>query len=133
MLEKSIEKLIAFREKLHELIPSYRDAAMDLIDALSTNIGAGSVTQLSENPCFRRQYSSLTKVIHYFLVADKKEEEEKTADQPVCSAPQNLPQGNDDLRPDKALQEAIRQHIAGQCSDPGERNFFVCQRCHASA
>lgn len=121
MLEKSIEKLIAFRKKLHELIPSYRDAAMDLVDALSTNTNAGSVTELSENRFFRRRYNSLTKVIHSFLVANK--QEEQTVDPQACLASEQPPVNNE-VQPDKDLQQAIRWHIARQCPDPERRNFF---------
>lgn len=131
MFKNSIEKLINFRETLHELIPSYRDAAMDLIDALSTNRSAGSVTELSENRFFRRQYSSLTKVIHYFLVANKKEEEE-TVDHEEHPAPISEPV-DIDLRPDKEIQQAIGQHIAKHSPAREQRKFFVRQRCHAGA
>ena len=129
MIKNSIEKLINFRKTLHELIPSYRDAAMDLIDALSTNRSAGSVTELSENRFFRRQYSSLTKVIHYFLVTDKKEEAVDQEAHPACiSEPVDM-----DFRPNKEIQQAIRQHIVNQAPAPEQRKFFVRQRCHASA
>lgn len=129
MFKNSIEKLINFRKTLHELIPSYRDAAMDLIDALSTNRSAGSVTELSENRCFRRQYSSLTKVIHYFLVTDKKE---AAVDQEAQPASLSDPVDRD-LRPNKEIQQAIRQHIVNQAPAPEQRKFFVRQRCHAGA
>ena len=75
MLKNSIDKLTAFRKTIHELIPFYRDATLDLIDALSTNKNAQSVTQLTDNQFFRRQYNSLTKVIHYFLVSNDEEEQ----------------------------------------------------------
>ena len=74
MLKNSIDTLISFRKTVHELIPSYRDAALDLIDALSTNKNASSVIQLSENPFFRRKYSSINKVIHHFLVSNDEQD-----------------------------------------------------------
>ena len=40
---------------------------------------------------------------------------------------------NNEVQPDKDIQQAIRWHIARQCTDPGWRNFFIRQRCHASA
>ena len=57
MFSKNIVKLKVFRETIHQLIPSYRDATIDLMDALSTNNNARSVTQLSENKFFRRKYN----------------------------------------------------------------------------
>ena len=129
MFKNSIEKLINFRKTLHELIPSYRDAAMDLIDALSTNRSAGSVTELSENRFFRRQYSSLTKVIHYFLVTHEKEEE--TIHQEEHPAAINVPVDSD-FRPNKEIQQAIQRHIANHSPAPEQRKFFIRQRCHAS-
>ncbi len=121
MFENSVEKLIAFRKTLHELIPSYRDATMDLIDALSTNRSAGSVTELSENRFFRRQYSSLTKVIHYFLLPSKKEEEAIVQEEHPASVSDSV-----DIysQPDKVIQKAIQLHIANHCPGPGQRNFF---------
>ncbi len=128
MFKNSIEKLIDFRKTLHESIPSYRDAAMDLIDALSTNRSASSVTELSENRFFRRQYSSLTKVIHYFLVTDKEKEETVDHEEHPTSISDPV---DIDFRPNKEIQQAIRQHIANHTPAPEQRNFFVCQRCHA--
>ncbi len=130
MFKNSIEKLINFRNTLHELIPSYRDAAMDLIDALSTNRSAGSVTELSENRFFRRQYSSLTKVIHYFLVTDKKEEAAVDQEEHPASISDPV---DIDFRPNQEIQQAIRQHIVNHSPAPEQRKFFIRQRCHAGA
>ena len=121
MFDISIEKLIAFRKTLHELIPCYRDATLDLIDALSTNKNAQSVTQLSDNQFFRRQYNSLTKVIHYFLVSNKEdgmsgdqEKRHESGSDPVDS----------DYRPNKLIQQAIQKQIVNLCSPPEQRDFF---------
>lgn len=76
----SIERLKEFRQKLHETFPKRRDAIMDLIDALSSNLHFRSITQLSLSPFFRRKYNSITKVIKRFSfykeegVYDEKEE-----------------------------------------------------------
>ncbi len=121
MFQNSIQKLISFREIIHELIPAYRDAAMDLIDALSTNKNAASVTELSNNRFFRRQYSSLTKVIHYFLVENKKEEDAE--DQEEHPASINDPV-EDDVRPSKEIRKAIRMQIANLCPKPEQGKFF---------
>lgn len=121
MLKNSIDTLISFRKTVHELIPSYRDAALDLIDALSTNKNASSVIQLSENPFFRRKYSSINKVIHHFLVSndeqDRQDLQEKSTES--CSVP-----GDTDYRPNKLIQKAIRKQIVNQCPAPEHRNFF---------
>ena len=121
MFEKSIEILTTFRKSLHELIPSYRDATLDLMDALSTNKNAQSVTQLSDNQFFRRKYSSLTKVIHYFLVSkdeeNRKDDQEKSTQS--CSASVDT-----DYRPNKLIQKAVQKQIANVCSAPEQRNFF---------
>ncbi len=114
MFEKSIEMLVNFRKSVHELIPCYRDATLDLIDALSTNKNAQSVTQLSDNQFFRRKYNSLTKVIHYFLVSN---EEEKSTQSSSTSV-------DTDYRANKLIQKAIQKQIVNVCSAPEQRNFF---------
>ncbi len=105
-LNRAKKKLISFRKTIHELIPYYRDASIDLIDALSTNKYATGVTQLSENPFFRRKYNSITKVINYFLAPNK---------------------SDDDLRPDKKIQKDIQKNIVNLCSVPEKRDFFYSQ------
>lgn len=121
MLKKSLDKLIAFRKTIHELIPSYRDATLDLIDALSTNKNAQSVTQLSDNQFFRRKYNSLTKVIHYFLVSNDDEEVQVNQDKnrPSGSIPADV-----DYQPNKLIQKAIQKQIVHCCPTPEQRNFF---------
>lgn len=64
---KDIKRLQWFRQKLYELLPRRRDATLDLIDALSSDVHSESVTQLSLSPVFRREYNSITKVIKDFL------------------------------------------------------------------
>jgi hypothetical protein len=54
-----LNQLEQFRNDLYEWLPHRADALMDLLDALSSNTTARSVVELSLNPCFRRQYSSL--------------------------------------------------------------------------
>lgn len=121
MLKNSLNKLMAFRKAIHELIPSYRDATLDLIDALSTNKNAQSVTQLSDNQFFRRKYNSLTKVIHSFLVSNDGEEERVNQDKNNSSG--SIPM-DVDYRPNKLLQKAIQKHIVHLCPVPEQRNFF---------
>ena len=121
MLKNSLNKLTDFRKAIHELIPSYRDATLDLIDALSTNKNAQSITQLSDNPFFRRKYNSLTKVIHYFLVSKDDEEVQVNQDKnsPSDSSPADV-----DYRPNKQIQKAIQKQIVHLCPVPEQRNFF---------
>ncbi len=121
MLKNSLNKLTAFRKAIHELIPSYRDATLDLMDALSTNKNAQSVTQLSDNPFFRRKYTSLTKVIHYFLVSNDDKEVQVNQDK---NSPSEATPADVDYRPNKLLQKAIQKHIVDLCPIPEQRNFF---------
>ena len=68
-LEQIIQQLIKFRNKLYEIIPKRRDAIFELIDALSTNIQADSVVQLSLNPHHRRSYNSIHDAVENFFYA----------------------------------------------------------------
>jgi DDE superfamily endonuclease len=52
-----------FREQLHNQFDYFSDSAMDLLDALCSNTNASSVVELSLNPLFRREYSTLFKTI----------------------------------------------------------------------
>ena len=87
IITQVIEKIVEFREALYESFKYRADALMDLLDALSSNSGARSVVELSLNPLFRRNYSSVEKAIDEFSAVSKnesvaneteiKEEEEK--------------------------------------------------------
>lgn len=57
-----------FRKDVYEWFPHRADALMDLLDALSSNPGAGSVVELSESPLFRRQYGSVHDAIEQLFV-----------------------------------------------------------------
>ena len=52
------------RAQLYSSLGKKRDAAMDLIDALLCQQNVQSVTSLSEQPQFKRQYASVTDAIH---------------------------------------------------------------------
>ncbi len=120
MFEKSINRLVSFRKTLHKLIPSYRDATMDLIDALSTNKNSQSVIQLSDNKFFRRKCSSINKVIHYFLVSneeDRQDAQKNNAES--CSTPIDT-----NYQPNIPIQKAIQKQIVNLCPTPEHRNFF---------
>jgi len=71
------QSLSNFRTKIHGSFPYRPDATMDLIDALSTNISAKSPVELSLNPLFHRQYSSLHDAVDNFLVPTSSDKEEK--------------------------------------------------------
>jgi hypothetical protein len=53
----------SFREQLYNQFEHRADSAMDLLDVLSSNEHAPSIVQLSLNPLFQRDYTSLFKVI----------------------------------------------------------------------
>lgn len=57
--------LKTYRAQLYSRLGKKRDAAMDLIDALLCQQNARSVTELSEQPQFKRQYASVTDAIHF--------------------------------------------------------------------
>lgn len=59
-----------FRNDVYAWFPHRADALMDLLDALSSNPTARSVVELSENPLFRRQYSSVHDAIEHLSVPD---------------------------------------------------------------
>jgi hypothetical protein len=63
MLEEIVPILKNFRDRIYHFFPSRRDAAMELIDALSSNKAANSVVALSLSPLHRRNYCSITRVL----------------------------------------------------------------------
>ena len=66
--------LTQFRTELYESLPYRADALMDLIDALSSNTTARSAIELSLNPLFRRQHSSLPDAIDNWFQAKASED-----------------------------------------------------------
>ncbi len=58
-----IAQLIQFRDALYQFFDNRANTLMDLVDALSSNVAAQSVVQLSLNPLFRPSYSTLFKSI----------------------------------------------------------------------
>jgi hypothetical protein len=63
MLDTILPVLKRFREKIYQFFPSRRDAAMELVDSLSSNKTARSIMELSLNPMHRRNYCSITRVL----------------------------------------------------------------------
>ena len=66
--------LTQFRSELYESLPYRADAILDLIDALASNTTAHSAIELSLNPLFRRQHSSLPDAIDNFFQASEPDE-----------------------------------------------------------
>jgi len=79
MINQIKEKLKSFRENIYNFFPSRRDAAMELVDSLSSNTHAKSVVELSLNPLHRRNYCSITRVIdeYYHGSALEKQQQNK--------------------------------------------------------
>lgn len=60
----SLQYLQNFRQQLYELFPLRRDAIFELIDSISTYANnCKSIVQLSQAPCFTREYTSITDAI----------------------------------------------------------------------
>jgi hypothetical protein len=66
VIKEQIEELRQFREAIYQSFDYRADALLDLLDALSSNSSASSVVELSLNPLFSRNYSSLHKAIDDF-------------------------------------------------------------------
>ncbi len=107
---KDLKTLKWFRQKLYELLPKRRDATLDLIDALSSDQHAESVTQLSLSPFFRRKYNSITKVIKEFLHRDKLEDKNGITERVSVLCQSTIDQ--------------IADLIASLCEPPKNRVFF---------
>ena len=58
-LNEHVTQFKQFREEVYQNFNKRADTLMDLMDALSSNMVAQSVVELSLNPAFRREYSSL--------------------------------------------------------------------------
>jgi hypothetical protein len=63
MMNQIKDNLKAFRSNIYSFFPSRQDAAMELVDSLSSNTHAKSVVELSLNPLHRRNYCSITRAI----------------------------------------------------------------------
>jgi hypothetical protein len=70
MLEEIVPVLKNFRDRVYRFFPSRRDAAIELVDALSSNRTASSVVELSLSPLHRRNYCSITRVLDEYLSKD---------------------------------------------------------------
>lgn len=70
MLDEIVPVLKSFRDRIYRFFPSRQDAAMELVDALSSNKMASSVVELSLSPLHRRNYCSITRVLDEYLSPD---------------------------------------------------------------
>jgi hypothetical protein len=70
MLEEIVPVLKKFRDKIYNFFPLRRDATIELVDALSSNITATSVVELSLSPLHRRNYCSITRVLDEYTSED---------------------------------------------------------------
>jgi hypothetical protein len=77
IIKQLTEKLRQFRETIYNSFEYRADATMDLLDALSSNTSARSVVELSLNPLFRRNYSSVEKSIDQFSASRTTEDEKQ--------------------------------------------------------
>ena len=66
-LSQNVNDFQKWRNQLYNSISSRRETVMELIDALSSNLQARSVVELSLNPLFQRNSNSLYKGIQEFL------------------------------------------------------------------
>ncbi len=64
---QNIKDFQKWRTQLYNTLSSRREAVIQLIDALSSNLQANSVVELSLNPLFERNYNSLYRAIQEFL------------------------------------------------------------------
>ena len=76
-LSSKVKNFQKWRNQLYNALCSRRESVIELIDALSSNLQALSVVELSLNPLFQRNYNSLYKAIQEFLpdVTDSKYEQ----------------------------------------------------------
>jgi len=65
-LQSTVE-LLQFRDELRTSLKQRPDAIVALVDALSSNTSAKSVVELSLNPCFGHQFTSVYDAIDNFL------------------------------------------------------------------
>src|SRR5579872_4415484 len=73
MLDEIVNALKNFREKSYSFFHHRKDAAMELVDALSSNIKAKSIVELSLSPLHRRNYCSITRVVDEFYISNTRE------------------------------------------------------------
>ena len=92
MENQKVKEFQIWRNQLYNYLGCRRDTAIELIDALSSNLQARSVVELSLNPLFQRNYSSLYKVIQEFQSERNSENYEGIAKNLLTIVSQTIPQ-----------------------------------------
>jgi hypothetical protein len=69
-----------FREQVYQGFPRHADALLELLDALCSQTNARSVAELSLEPVFRREYSSVYKAIDSVVAANWTETERRASE-----------------------------------------------------
>src|SRR5688572_26950488 len=77
MLEEIVPIFKNFRDSVYRFFPSRRDAAMELVDSLSSNRTASSIVALSLSPLHRRNYCSITRVLDEYMSKDAVEAQQQ--------------------------------------------------------
>lgn len=74
MLESIVNTFKSFRDNIYHFFQFRHDAAIELVDSLSSNTTANSVVELSLSSMHRRNYCSITRVVREFYPknSDKK-------------------------------------------------------------
>lgn len=73
-VKKTVEALRDFRQRLYEHFRYRADALFNLLDSLSGNHHARAAVELSLNPLFDREYSSLHDAVDNFFVVSRAEQ-----------------------------------------------------------
>jgi hypothetical protein len=102
--QEMITQLTQYRQQVYQSFSSRADALMDLVDALSSNTTARSVVELSLNPLFQREYSSVHDAIDNFFRATSAE----TA-----------------LAERHEVEQTLMRLIAAQLPSPQRRKFWL--------
>src|SRR4030042_291922 len=104
-IQATISRLQDFRQASYQMFDARPDATLGLIDALSTNISARSVVELSLNPYFRFSYNSIYDAIDNFFTPRE-------------------PEKADEER--RGVEKRYVQLIASVLPEPTNRPFWLC-------
>ncbi len=100
----AIEQFADFRASIYNTFTFRADATIDLLDAIASNMSASSPVQLSLNPFFSRQYSSIHDAVANFSLAGDP----------------------DNAEVERRAQKLARMRIISeQCPKPFQRNFYL--------
>ncbi len=89
---QNVKDFQKWRNQLYNALNSRRESVIELIDALSSNLLACSVVELSLNPLFQRNYNSLYKAIQEFLPDRTSEKYESINKNLLKTVSQTIPQ-----------------------------------------